>query len=162
MHATQLFIDQSGVLHAHVECAPVMGTLDRKSTLFKLIAKFFSEGHCFRVLAWYCVYRVVLLCDKFWTCLDLKYSSSGWKCKKVSTVPHVPLYQLILKRLNLLYSGETLNVKEVYCRSLLLLLFYVKDSVGSKHFLQPHPRHHLHIGDDYKLNCSKLISVHYY
>ena len=51
MHATQLFIDQSGVPHAHVECAPVMGTLDRKSTLFKLIAKFFSEGHCFCVLA---------------------------------------------------------------------------------------------------------------
>jgi len=27
------------------------GTLDRKSTLFKLIAKIFSEGRCFPVLA---------------------------------------------------------------------------------------------------------------
>ena len=40
MHAIQLFIDQSGVSHAQVECAPCMGTLDRKSTLFKLIVKF--------------------------------------------------------------------------------------------------------------------------
>jgi len=71
MHATQLFIDQSGVPRAHVECAPGTGTLDRKSTLFKLIVNFFSEGCCFHVLAWCCVYRVVLLCDKFWACLDM-------------------------------------------------------------------------------------------
>ena len=47
-------------------------------------------------------------------------------------------------------------------RSLLLILCYVKHSVGSKLFFQLNPRHQLHIGDDYKLNCSKLISMHYY
>ena len=47
-------------------------------------------------------------------------------------------------------------------RSLLLLLCYVKHSVASKLFFQLHPRHQLHIGDDYKLNCSKLISMRYY
>jgi len=25
----------------------------------------FSEGRCFHVLAWYCLHRVALLCDKF-------------------------------------------------------------------------------------------------
>ena len=47
-------------------------------------------------------------------------------------------------------------------RSLLLTLCYVKHSVGSKLFFQLHSRHQLHIGDDYKFNCSKLISMHYY
>jgi len=41
MHANQLFIDRSGVPHAH----------DRKGTLFKLIINFFSEGRCFHVLS---------------------------------------------------------------------------------------------------------------
>jgi len=41
--------------------------------------------------------------------------------------------------------------------SLLFILCYVKHSVGSKLFFQLHPRHKLHIEDDYKLNCSKLI-----
>jgi len=45
-------------------------------------------------------------------------------------------------------------------RSLLLILCYVKHLVGSKPFFQLHPRHQLHIEDDYKLNCSKLISMH--
>jgi len=35
MNATQRFIDRSGVPHAHVECAAVWGTLDRKSTFLK-------------------------------------------------------------------------------------------------------------------------------
>jgi len=47
-------------------------------------------------------------------------------------------------------------------RSLLLILRYVKHSVASKLFFQLHLRHQLHIGDDYKLNSSKLISMHYY
>ena len=47
-------------------------------------------------------------------------------------------------------------------RSLLLILRYVKHSVASKLFFQLHLRHQLHIGDDYKLNCSNLISMHYY
>jgi len=35
-----------------VSCVPhAWGTLDRKSTLLKLIAKIFSEGRCFPVLA---------------------------------------------------------------------------------------------------------------
>ena len=78
MHATQLFIDQSGVTHVHVECAPCMG-------------HDIMLGAWYDIVAWYCVYRVALLCDKFWACLDLKKSSNGWKCKKVSTVPHLPL-----------------------------------------------------------------------
>jgi len=47
-------------------------------------------------------------------------------------------------------------------RSLLLILCYVKHSFGSKLFFQLHPWHPLHIEADYKLNCSKLIAVHYY
>jgi len=47
-------------------------------------------------------------------------------------------------------------------RSLLLIISYVTHSIGSKLFFQLHPRYQLHIGDDYKLNCSKLISMHYY
>ena len=51
MHPTQLFIDRSGVPHAHIKCAPVMGHTRQKNTLFILIVKLFSEGHCFHVLA---------------------------------------------------------------------------------------------------------------
>jgi len=40
MHATELFIDRSGVPHA-------WGTLDRKINLFKLIVKFFLKGVVF-------------------------------------------------------------------------------------------------------------------
>ena len=47
MHETQLFIDRSGVPHAHAECAHAWGTLDRKSTLFKLIVKLFLKGVVF-------------------------------------------------------------------------------------------------------------------
>jgi len=43
MHATQLFIDRSGVPHAHVECA-------HKKYPFKIDCKFFSEGRYFHVL----------------------------------------------------------------------------------------------------------------
>ena len=50
MHATQLFIDRSGVPHAHIEWAQAWGTLDRKSTLFKLIVKFFLKGVVFMFL----------------------------------------------------------------------------------------------------------------
>jgi len=69
IHATQLFIDRSGVPHAPVECVPCMGHPRQKKYLAD--CKIFSEGRCFHVLAWYCVYRVALFCDKFWTCLDL-------------------------------------------------------------------------------------------
>jgi len=34
MHATQLFIDQSGVPHAHVGCAPWMGHTRQKKYPF--------------------------------------------------------------------------------------------------------------------------------
>jgi len=63
MHATQLFIDRSGVPHAHVECAPVMHTRQKKYS-FQVDCKILFEGRCFHVLAQYCVYRFVLLCDK--------------------------------------------------------------------------------------------------
>ena len=59
MHATQRFIDRSGVFHDHVECAPGMGTLDRKSTLLKLIVKFFLKGVVF--MFWHDIVYIELL-----------------------------------------------------------------------------------------------------
>ena len=66
MHGTQLFIDRSGVPHALVECAPCMGhgghalgTHERKTTLFKLIAKFFLKGVVF--MFWHDVVYIELL-----------------------------------------------------------------------------------------------------
>jgi len=59
MHATQRFIDQSGVPHAHVEFAHAWGTPDRKSTLFKLIVKSFLKGVIF--MFWHDVVYVELL-----------------------------------------------------------------------------------------------------
>jgi len=47
MHTIQLVIDRSGVPHVHVECAPCLGTLDRKNTFFKLIVKLFLKGVVF-------------------------------------------------------------------------------------------------------------------
>jgi len=72
MHAIQLFIDQLSVPDAHVECAPGMGHIRQKKYRFWIDGKIFFEERCFHVLAWSCVYRVALLCDKFWACLDLK------------------------------------------------------------------------------------------
>ena len=43
MHATQLFIDRSGVPHAHVECAPGMEHIRQKKHHFEIDCKFFSE-----------------------------------------------------------------------------------------------------------------------
>ena len=59
MHATQLFIDRSGVPHAHVECAHAWGTLDRKSSLFKLIVNFFLKGVVF--MFWHDIVYIELL-----------------------------------------------------------------------------------------------------
>ena len=70
------------------------------------------------------------------------------------------VYIIILRRFKF-YTMVRLSTCKSY-RSLLLILCCVKHSVGSKLFFPLHPRHQLHIGDDYKLNCSKLISVHYY
>jgi len=90
------FINRSGVPHAHVECVQCMGHTRQKKHPFLIDCKIFSEVRCFHVLTWCCVSRVALLCDKFWACLDMKWSSSGWNCKKVSTVPHLPyLYSLV-------------------------------------------------------------------
>ena len=59
MHATQLFIERSGVPHAHVECAHAWDTLDRKSTLFKLIATFSLKGVVF--MFWHDIVHIELL-----------------------------------------------------------------------------------------------------
>ena len=59
MHATQPFIDRSGVPHAHVEYAHAWGTLDRKSTLFKLSVKFFLKGVIF--MFWHDIVYIELL-----------------------------------------------------------------------------------------------------
>jgi len=58
VHATQVF-DRSGVPHAHVEYAPCMGTLDRKSTLFKLIVNCFLKGVVF--MFWHDIVCIELL-----------------------------------------------------------------------------------------------------
>ena len=77
--------------HWPVRCTPCSW---QKKHPFLIDSKSFSEGRYIHVLAWYCVYRVTcvinFVCDKFWACLDMKQSSSGWKCKKVSTVLHHP------------------------------------------------------------------------
>ena len=52
MHATQLIIEWSVVPHA-------WGTLDRKSTLFKLIVNFFLKGVAF--MFWYDIVYIELL-----------------------------------------------------------------------------------------------------
>jgi len=62
MHATQFFIDRSGVPHAHVECAPGMGTFHRESTLFKTIVKFFLKGVVFMFWHDIIVYIELLYC----------------------------------------------------------------------------------------------------
>jgi len=49
MYATQLFIDRSGVPHANVECT--LGMTRQKKCPFQIDCKFFSEKHCFLVLA---------------------------------------------------------------------------------------------------------------
>jgi len=51
MHVTQLFIDRSGVPHAHVECAPGMGHNRQNKYPFSIDCKKFSEGRCFHVSA---------------------------------------------------------------------------------------------------------------
>ena len=51
IHATQLFIDRSGVPHAHVKCAPGMGHTRQKKYSFQIHCKTFSERRCVHVLA---------------------------------------------------------------------------------------------------------------
>jgi len=92
MHATQLFVDRSGVPHAHVECAPCMGRgLTEKVPLFELLVKFFLKGVVFIFLhdivyieLLYCMTNFELVCT--WN----KVAVVG-NAKKVSTVPHLPL-----------------------------------------------------------------------
>jgi len=47
MHAAQLFIDRSSVPMLMSSVPQEWGTLDRKSTLFKLIVKYFLKGFVF-------------------------------------------------------------------------------------------------------------------
>jgi len=47
MHATQLFIDRSGVPLLMSGVPHACGTPDRKSTLFKLVVNFFLKGVVF-------------------------------------------------------------------------------------------------------------------
>ena len=91
MHATQLFLTghvypvlMSSVPHA-------WGTLDRKSTLFKLIVKFFLKGVVF--MFWRnIVYIELLYCvtnfELVWTWNKVAVVKNA---KKASTVPHLPL-----------------------------------------------------------------------
>jgi len=59
MHATQLFIDRSGVPHAHVKCAPCMGYTRQKKYPFQLIVEFFLKGVVF--IFWHDIAHIELL-----------------------------------------------------------------------------------------------------
>jgi len=59
MHAIQLFIDQLSVPDAHVECAPGMGHIRQKSTLFELMGKFSLKSVVF--MFWHDVVYIELL-----------------------------------------------------------------------------------------------------
>ena len=90
-YATQLFIDRSCVPHAHVECARVWGTLDRKSTLFKLIVNFFLKGVVF--MFWHAiVYIELLYCvtnfELVWTWNKLAVVEIAKRCRLYSTFPY--------------------------------------------------------------------------
>ena len=79
-----------------------------------------------------------------------------------NSTPVQPMHELAyFKNIGLTFCTMVRLLAYKSYRSLLLILCYVKHSVASKLFSQLHPRHQLNIGDDYKLNCSKLISMHY-
>jgi len=84
----------SPTFHWSVECTQCScrvcrsyGAHSTEIVSFSIVCKILSEGRCFHIFAWYCVYKVSLLCYKFWACLYLNLRSSGWKC---TTVLHLP------------------------------------------------------------------------
>ena len=90
VHATQLFIDRSGVPHAHVESAPGIAHTRQKKHLLQIDCKCFSEWRVF--MFWHdIVYKEVLYCvtnfELVWTCNKVAVVENA---KKVSTVPHLP------------------------------------------------------------------------
>jgi len=71
VHATQLFIDRSGVPHAHVESAPGIAHTRQKKHLLQIDCKCFSEWRVF--MFWHdIVYKELLYCvtnfELVWTC----------------------------------------------------------------------------------------------
>ena len=82
-----------------------------------------------------------------------------------NSTPMQPMHELAYFKnvyiINLKFNFYTMVRLLTYrsYRLLLLILCYVKHSVASKLFFQLHPRYQLHIGNDYTLNCSKLISM---
>jgi len=100
VHAIQLFIDRSGVPHhAHVECAPGMGrgTLDRKSTLFKLIVQFFLKGVVF--MFWHDIVYIELLYwvtnfELVWTWNKVAVVEIAKKCRLHPTFPYIKIHRI--------------------------------------------------------------------
>ena len=95
VHATQLFIDRSGVPHAHVECAPCLGYTRQKKYLYKLIVKFFLNGVVF--MFWHdIVYAELLYCvtnfEGVWTCNKAAVVENAKKCR---LYPTFPLFKVI-------------------------------------------------------------------
>jgi len=80
-HATQLFIDRSGVPHA-----------ERKSTLFKLIVNFFLKGVVF--MFWHDIFYIELLyCvttfELVWTWNKVAVVENATKCRLHPTFPYI-------------------------------------------------------------------------
>ena len=89
----QLFIDWSGPSHAHVSVPHTWGTLDRKSTLFKLIVKFFLKGVVF--MFWHDVYIELLHCvtnfELVWTWNKVAVVEIEKMCRLYPTFPYANL-----------------------------------------------------------------------
>jgi len=91
MHATQRFLTGQVYPMLMLSVPHAWGTLDRKSTLFKLIVKFFLKGIVF--MFWHdIVYIELLYCvtnfEFVWTWNEVAVVENA----KVSTVPHFRLH----------------------------------------------------------------------
>jgi len=101
MHATHFFIDQSGV-------PQTWATLDRKSTLFKLIVKFFLKGVVF--MFWHdIVYIELLYCvTKFelvWTWNKVAVVGNATSVDCTPPSPNPKLHYIFLEHVPSVISG---------------------------------------------------------
>ena len=74
---------------------PTLMSTRQKKYLLQIDCKIFSQWRCFHVLTWYCVYRVALLCDKFWACLTWNKVAVVENAKMCRLYPTFPLFQVI-------------------------------------------------------------------
>jgi len=83
---------RSGVPHAHVECASLMGHTRQKSSLLKLIVKFFLKGVV--VMFWHdIVYIELLYCvtnfELVWTWNKVAVVENAKTCRLYPTLPYL-------------------------------------------------------------------------